>query len=134
MSFKSILTGAFHFLVKSEPAIESAAKFILPQTAPVWAILDPIIARIPNAVVTAEATAPDGTLGSVKSEAVFADFESGLALTNTVLAADGKTLEYDHAALQSAINAQVEALKQMAAVKTSIHIVALAAGATQGAA
>lgn len=129
MSFKTIITGAFHFLVKSKPTIESAIKFVLPQTAPIWAILDPIIQRIPNAVVTAEATAPDGTLGSVKSDAVFADFESGLELTNSVLAAKGETLAYDKVALQAAINAQVEALKQMASVKASIHIVPIAATA-----
>ncbi len=127
MNFKSIVTGLFHGVVKAEPAIETAVKFLLPASAPIWAVLDPIIARIPAAVVTAEATAPDGTLGSVKSDAVFADFEAGLDLTNSILAAKGEKLDYDHVSLQAAINAQVEALKQMAVVRASIRTVPLVA-------
>lgn len=128
-NFKSIIGNVLHFLAGAEPAIETGVKLIIPASAPFFALLDPIVAKFQHAVITVEATAPDGTAGSVKSDAVFADFEAGLELTNSILAAKGEKLDYDHVSLQAAINAQVEAFRQMAVVKASIRTVPLVAAA-----
>ncbi len=126
-SFKSIISWIGHNVLKVEQEVEPVVKVLLPASAPIFALLDPIVSRIQNAVVTVEANAPDGTAGSDKFAAVLNDFNAGLAVANSVLAAEGKQLVFDQASFTAATNAQVEALRQFAVLKASIRIVPLVA-------
>ncbi len=122
-SFKSIVSGIWHGFLKAEPTIEGAAKVLLPVTAPIWAIVDPIIGKIQNEIVTVEANAPEGTSGADKFAAVFADFKSSTELANSVLAAEGKEMVFDETSFTAGTNAFVEAMRQFAVLKASVRIV-----------
>ena len=122
-SFKSILTSVWHGIVGAEPTIETAAKILLPQSAPIFALIDPFISKIQSTIVTVEANAPDGTPGKDKFNAVLADFKAGLDLSNTALAVEGKQLVFDEVSFTAATNAQVEALRQFSVLKASVRLV-----------
>ena len=120
-SFLSILTSIGKTVLGIEQVAAPIAETIFPAAAPIISALDKIFQNLQGAVVTAEVNNPTGN-GQVKSDAVIADFQAGLALTQSVLALEHKELQYDAAALQTAISAQVGAFNAMAAVKASFHI------------
>lgn len=121
-SFKSIISGIWHGFLKAEPIVEGAAKVLLPASAPIFAMIDPIIAKLQNTIITVEANAPEGTTGADKFAAVFADFQASADLANAVLAAEGKRLVYDPASFTAGTNAFVEAMRQFAVLKASVRI------------
>lgn len=125
--FKSIIKGIWHGFLSAEQVAEPIIKTLLPASAPIFALVDPIIAKVQNTIVTVEANSSDTTPGADKFGAVLSDFKSGLALTNSILAAEGKQLIFDEASFAAATNAQVEALRQFAVLRASIQIVPLAA-------
>ncbi len=122
-SFKSILNGIWHGFLSAEPTIETAVKVLLPASAPIFALIDPVIAKIQNTIVTVEANSPDGTPGKDKFAAVIGDFRASLDLANSVLAVEGKQLIFDEASFTAATNAQVEAFRQFAVLRASVHVV-----------
>ncbi len=124
-SFKSIVTGIWHGFLKVEPVVEGAAKALIPGAAPIFALIDPIIGKIQNTVVSVEANAPEGTSGADKFAAVFADFQSGVDLANTVLNLEGKQLVFDAVSFTAGTNAFVEAMRQFAVLKASVRIEAV---------
>ena len=131
-NFKSIISGIWHGILKTEPVVEGAAKVLLPASAPVFELIDPIIAKLQNTIITVEANAPEGTSGADKFAAVFADFKSGADLANAVLAGEGKQLVYDPASFTAGTNAFVEAMRQFAVLKASVRIEAIQSAASQG--
>ncbi len=122
-SFKSIISGIWHGILGAEQVAEPVIKTLLPASAPIFALIDPIIGKIQSTIVTVEANAPDGMPGKDKFNAVLADFKAGLELSNSVLAAEGKQLTFDEVSFTAATNAQVEALRQFAVLKASVRIV-----------
>lgn len=105
--------------------IEHLASPILAATVPGFAAIDAIVQRVQAAILTIEATSPMDGQGKIKSDATVADFNAALDIAQQVAAARGKRLEYDAAALQAAINAQVEAYNNFAKLKASFHEVDL---------
>jgi hypothetical protein len=87
--------------------------------------LSGVFSRLQTAITVVEANNPVAGAGKLKAEAVIADFEASLALTQEVLALEGKKLVYDATALQTAIDAQVSAYNWMAEVKKSFKVVPL---------
>lgn len=88
-----------------------------------------IYSRIVNAVVTVEAkyaAAGIEKAGPAKSIDVLADFNSGLAMTQEILATQGKQLTYDGASLDTAIKTQADALSAIGKLHSSFKIVDLA--------
>lgn len=126
MSFISILTkiGQVGSAVAGVEKTAGPLLDLIPGVAPWRAVVDGIVSRVQSAIVTVEANNPVSD-GKLKSDATIADFQAGLALTQQILAAQGKTLVYDQAALQAAINAQVEAYNQFAKLKASFQTVDL---------
>jgi hypothetical protein len=96
-----------------------------PAFAPALSALDAFVTKIHNSVVTVEASAPSTASSSDKQNAVINDFESGLAFAQQILALEGKSLTYDPAALNTAINSIVAGYNSLAAVKQSFKIVPL---------
>ncbi len=122
MSFLSILKKFGNTALGIEQAAEPFITTLIPASAGVFAVIDPIFARLKQAVVTVEANSP-GTPGNLKSDAVIADFEAALSVAQSIADARGETLQYDKLALQTAINSEVAALNAMALVKASFKFV-----------
>lgn len=96
----------------------------VPGAAGVIAVLDPIFQNLQVAIQTAETQSPEGG-GAVKAGAVHASFDADLQITQSVLAMEGKTLQYNNDKLQSGITNQVAALNDWADLKASFKIVDL---------
>ena len=125
MSFISILKKIGTVALGIEHVAAPIISIALPQLAGPISIVDGIFQRLQTAVTTVEANNPVDGQGQVKAAAVTADFEAGLELTQSILAAENKKLTYDTAALQEAISAQVTALNAMAKVKASFKTVSI---------
>lgn len=93
-----------------------------PAAAGPLAALDAIFQRLLAGIVTVEVKAPADGNGPEKNLAVVADFDAGLALTQSVLAMEHKHLTYDPHLLAESIAAQVAAFNAMAALKASFRI------------
>lgn len=119
-NFFSILKKIGSAALGVEKVAAPIAEAVFPQFAPAVSMLDGWVNRVQGAVVSVEAN-PVMTDGTVKSNAVIADFETGLDLTNSVLAMRGKQLSYDKAALQDAINSFVAGYNALAKVKASFQ-------------
>jgi hypothetical protein len=126
MSFVSILKKIVGVATGIEQIAVPVAETVLPQFAPLIAEADGIFKRLQTTVATVEASNPAAGQGQIKAAAVTADFQSGLALVQQVLALEGKTLTYDDTALQTAINSQVAAYNAMAQIQASFKIVPIA--------
>lgn len=104
---------------------------VLVRAAPVVGIINPalggIAAAISDAIVRAEVQHTEPGTGALKSEAVQQDFLSSLGIMEEVLELQGKTLDYDKALLQEAIDAQVKFLNTVAKLKGSFKITNAAA-------
>lgn len=119
MSFISILktiAGVEHSIA---PVLS-----LIPGVGNIVVAVDPIVQRIQSAIGTVEANSPEvpGGQGGLKAPLVVADFEAGLELTRQVLAQKGEKLSYDTAALQDAIDKQVDAYNAFAKLKASFKI------------
>lgn len=123
MSFISIFKKIGTTLLGIEHVAAPVLSLVVPGAAPIITELDGIFQRLQTGIVTVEANNPVDGQGSVKADAVTADFNAGLDLTQSVLAMEGKKLTYDAAALQTAIASQVAALNAMAVVKASFKVV-----------
>lgn len=122
MSFLSIIKRIGSIALGIEHVAEPIVSTLIPASQPVFAILDPIFAKLQNAIMTVEVNKPIGTPGNVSSDAVIADFEASLELAQSIASAAGQVVTYDKAELQNAINFQVSALNSMAKVKASIKM------------
>lgn len=123
MSFVNILQKIFTVVAGVEHIAAPIAETLLPGFAPIITTIDGIFQKLQGTIATVEANNPVTGQGAVKSQAVIADFEAGLAFTQYAFSLEGKKLTYDLAALQEAINAQVAAYNAMSKVKDSFHIV-----------
>ena len=123
MSFLSILRKIGSTVIGAERVVAPIAEDLLPAYSGTIAALDGIFQRLQAAIATAETTLPQDGQGSVKLPAVIADFDAGLELTQSILAAEGKKLTYDPVQLKAAIDSQVAAFNAMADVKASFKIV-----------
>lgn len=121
MSFLSILKK----IVGVEHVLAPIVSITVPGTAPFIAVLDNFVTKISGGVQAAEATITAVGSGIDKSNAVIADFEAGLDLANASLSLEGEMLDYDHQLLQDAISAFSLAYNKCAALKASVHVVAL---------
>lgn len=127
MSFLSILKTVGMDALKIEPLVAAGVSFFNPALGN---LMNGISGKIQSAVTNAELMITQAKSGGIKSDAVIADFESGLSIAQEILAAEGKAITYDPAALQAAINNQVSAFNAAATLKASFKIVALSATAT----
>lgn len=125
MSFISILKKFGSVVLGIEQKVAPLAESFFPQFAPEIGAVDGIVTRIQTAITTVEANNPGDGQGGIKASAVIADFEAGLGLTNTILAAKGETVTYDSVALNNAITSQVAAYNAFAALKASLKVVAV---------
>jgi hypothetical protein len=87
------------------------------------AAVDSIFHRVAGSVANAEATVQQAGQGALKSSIVVSDFNAGIDIAQTVLAARGEKMVYDAAALQAAIDAQTAAFNAFATLKASFKIV-----------
>lgn len=125
MSFISILRRIGTVALGIEHIASPLVGALVPGAGPAMVVLDSIFAHVQTAIVTVEANNPVTAAGPQKADAVVADFQAGLDVTNQVLALEGKTLTYDGALLQKAIADQVSAYNGFAAVKASFKVVPL---------
>lgn len=129
MSFLSILKKVGSVALGIEHLAAPIVSALVPGSAGVFAVVDSITARVQNSITTQEFLSPTTGSGPQRAAAVVQDFENLLNLSDDViapiLAARGEVLSYDHAALQTAIDAQVAAYNAFAALKASIKIVPL---------
>ncbi len=125
MSFLSILKK-IGSVSSTVIGIEHTVSPLISTFVPGFAKIDDILQKIPSAVVAVEQAVPADGQGQAKSDAVVADFQSGLSFVQDILAMEGKTLAYDPAALQDAISSQVSAFNAMAALKGSFKIASIA--------
>lgn len=125
MSFWTVLKKIGAGVVKGVQIAEPIIQIVDPSLGAILSKFDPLFAKIITNVVTVEANNPVDGQGQIKSNAVIADFEAGLATTQSVLALEGKKLVYDDAALQKAITDFANGYNGLAAVKTSFKIVPL---------
>jgi len=121
MSFFSVLQKIGNIVVGIERVGAPIISAIIPGSAPVFAILDPMFSRLQSTIQAVELNAPNAS-GLSKSQAVIADFQAGLQAFQNAAPA-GSSVTYDGTALQAAINASVAALNAMATLKASIKIV-----------
>ena len=91
------------------------ASTFLPQFAP-------LITLAQNAIVNAEANSPGPSTGPIKLAAVVSDFQSGIALTQQVLAVNGMKLTWEENLLREATSAQVEAYNKFSDFQASIKL------------
>jgi hypothetical protein len=124
-SFISILKKIEQIAIGIEHVAAPIAETLLPQFAPLIARVDGMFTNLQTAVATVEMNSPVDGQGALKAQAVTADFEAGLAFTQSVLAPSNLKLSYDEMALQEAIAAQVTAFNAMAKVKASFKVVPL---------
>ena len=124
MSFWSVLKKIGVEAIKVEQVAAPIISMVDPALAAPLHALDPIFAKVVTSPVTVEANNPTAT-DQAKSNAVIADFEAGIATTQSVLALEGKKLTYDDKSLQLAINSFVAGYNALAAVKTSFKITAV---------
>lgn len=129
MSFASIVKKVGSTLLGIEHGAAPIAEAILPQYAGAISQLDGWAVKIQNTITTLEQNPVLDGQGQVKSDAVIADFESGLDLTNAALAHTGQTMSYDKVELQNAINSLVAGYNSLAKVKASMKVVPLPATA-----
>lgn len=121
MSFGNILQQVFTVVAGVVHVAAPIAQTFLPGIP--FVAIDTMFQKLQGTIATVEANNPVTGQGVVKAQAVVADFEAGLAFTQTVLALEGKKLTYDLVALQGAIDSQVAAYNFMSKVKDSFHIV-----------
>jgi hypothetical protein len=109
--------------------VEHLAAPIIAATVPgagvVVSRLDNIFSRLQSTIQTVELTNPISAAGPAKAAAVATDFKASLALTQEVLALQGKSLTWDDTTLNEAISAQVAAFNAFAKVKASLQMVDL---------
>lgn len=127
MSFLTILKTIGKDALQIAPIAGAAVSLVNPV---IGNLIMGISGKLQTAIVSAEATVTQANSGGIKADAVVADFESGLSIAQEVLAAEGKAITYDPAALQTAINNYVAAYNATAALKSSFKIVGLSATAT----
>ena len=125
MSFWTVLKRVGSFALQGEQVAEPFIKTLLPASAPVFALLDPIFAKVVTNVVTVEANNPLDGQGKLKGDAVIADFEAGLLTTQSVLALSKQKLIYDDVALQAAVKSFADGYNSLATVKQSFKVVAI---------
>ncbi len=125
MSFFGVLKKIGKVSLGVEQVAAPIASIMFPASAPVFKMIDSWATKVHDTVVTVEANMPMDGAGKLKSDAVIADFEAGLDLTNSFLASKGKMLDYDHAELQNAINSFVAGYNSLAKVKQSFKEVDL---------
>ncbi len=125
MSFWDVLKKVGRAVAGIEHTVAPIVEMALPQFAPEIAMLDGWVNRVHSAVITVEHNLPGDGQGGIKQNAVIADFEAGIDITNAVLAQRGKMLQYDNGALQTAINSFVAAYNALATVKQSFKEVDL---------
>jgi hypothetical protein len=124
-SFVSILKKIARVALDIEHVAAPIAEVVFPQFAGPIAMLDTWVGRTQVAIQTAEAANPADGQGPSKSQAVEADFQAGLALTQEILKAQGKLLTYDSERYQKAVALQVSAYNAFRDVKDSFKIVDL---------
>lgn len=122
-SFVSILKKIGGVALQVEHLAEPVIKTLLPQSAGVFAILDPLFASIPLSIANNELGNPVDHQGSLKEPQTIADFEAGLQATQAILAATGKRLAWDDQKLKLNIAQWVAAYNGSAELRASFHLV-----------
>ncbi len=127
MSFLSVLKKIGGVALQVEHIAGPIVSLAVPGARPAFAILDGIVGHVQDSIVAQEAANPASGAGPQKLAAVQSDFQFALLdnLLAPILAARGESVTYDHAALDTAISAQVQAFNAFAVVKASIQIVKL---------
>ena len=125
MSFWTALKKFGAVAANVEHVAAPIASVLFPQFAPVIGQLDGWVARIHTNILTLEQNNPVDGQGKLKSDAVIADFNAGLDITQTYLATKGKMLTYDKDKLQSAIAHFAQGYNDLAEVKKSFKEVDL---------
>lgn len=125
MSFWNVLKKIAVGAVKAEQAALPLINLIDPALGTILSKLDPVFAKVITTVAVVEMNNPLDGQGQIKSNAVIADFEAGLATTQSVLALKNEKLTYDDAALQKTISDFANGYNGLAAVKQSFKIVPL---------
>lgn len=77
---------------------------------------------ISGGILRAQAAVPAPGSGASKAQLVVQEFEAALETTKQIAAASGKSVTYDQAKLQAAIDAQVAAYKLIADAIDTIRI------------
>lgn len=124
MSFFDVLKRIGSTFVKVESIAEPIIKTLLPASAPIFNLLDPLFSKDVTNVLTVEANNPTDGQGQLKGDAVVEDFEAGLSTTQSVLAINKQKLTYD-AELQAAIKSFADWYNHLAKCKQSFKIVPL---------
>jgi hypothetical protein len=122
MSFISILKKIGSVTIGAEHIVAPVIEAAVPAISGPVAALDGIFQRLQATIATVEANNPTDGQGGIKAQAVTADFQSGLDLTQQILALKGEKLTYDASALQSAIDAQTAAFNAFAKLKASFKV------------
>lgn len=89
--------------------------------------LGAIVGKIGSAIVQVESQIPEDNAGSTKAQVVTNDFAASMQLTQSLLAATGKTMTWDQNKLKDVIDAQTKAFNLYHELATSIKIVDTAA-------
>lgn len=122
MSFLSILKTIGKDFLAVEKVAAPIASVAFPQFAGAINLVDNFVQKVQGTIVTIEANNPVDGQGQLKSASVINDFVSGLELTQSMLALDHKKLTFDQTKLQAAIDAQVAAYNNFAALKASFKV------------
>jgi len=125
VSFLSILKNVGTVALGIEHIAAPIISATVPGAGIILSRVDSIVSLVQSGIQRQEITNPATASGPDKALAVANDFEAGLAITNEVMATQGKTMVYDKVALKTAIDAQVAAYNAMAAVKASMRMVDL---------
>lgn len=96
------------------PIVGSAVGIVNPVLG---TLITGLAGRITASITSVEQTVTEAKAGQLKSQTVIDDFNNALGLAQEIT---GKTITFDQAALQNAINAQVAALNAFASLKSSI--------------
>lgn len=111
--------GIFKNVVKDVGVVAPYAAFGIGAINPA---LGAIVNRIGTAIVQVESQIPEDNQGPAKAMAVTQDFQSSMALTQSLLAQAGKTMTWDSGKLKEVIDAQAKALNLYAELAQSIKI------------
>ena len=93
--------------------------------------LGAIVTRVSSAINNAEAQIPEAGQGPTKAALVVGDFNTGLAMAQSLLKLGGKQITYDAGLLDKAIAAQVTAMNTYADLARSIKLIEVTPAAGQ---
>lgn len=124
-NFLSILKTIGKDALAVEHIAVPVAEVLFPPAAPILSKLDNLAQGLQASIIKIEQAGPVYADSTVKAGAAVTDFEAGLAVTQSVLAMEGKKVTYDEPLLQAAIAAQVDAYNKFALLKASIKITSI---------